>query len=550
MKKTSHLFTLLFLLFLQSANAQSWQWLHNPGCSGGFDEVSDFTIDDQGYIYMLGEFSCNGTIIDTTFAVTGPNNDSDIFLAKLNPDGSPVWIKRYGSFDNEHPQSIKVDKAGNLYMAGIFLGSTTIGGVGVTAVSGGSYGSFICKLDNNGDFIWLTQPKHQDLFTWIETWDMTIDNQANVYITGAYDGKMLIDQTAYESENNSRDIFVAKLDSSAQWIWSTTVPGMWEEYARTIKVDEQQNVYIAGEHSGDMDFGIVDFTEEYDYEGFIAKLDADGAFVWAKLSPQVKAIDIDKDANIYITGNLEGDLILGQDTVCGIYGAQQTFMARMNNDGNYAWAKAPDSWNYAHWGTTVHVAEDNSVIFAGQHNRDMDFDGLQLLGTNYENGYIASTDLNGNWLQVLRIGGANMELTPSEVQDYGDGFIAAGIYSGNSNFPPNYSFNHLWNGFIMSTETGFTTSLSELKEDEPCSIEVMPNPALNHWQLHLQQYSREALAEMSYLIQDVQGRKIHAAKGASMLKPISCEHLENGIYYLRLSGNKSNTIEVIKLVKQ
>lgn len=550
MKKISKLLILLIFLFSQKAISQNWEWLHDLGCPAGFDQVKSFAIDDQGFIYVLGEFSCTATIIDTIFTVPGSNNDSDIFVAKLNPDGSAIWIKQYGSYENEHPETIKVDQAGNIYIGGSFFWDTLLDDIRLFTHAGSTYSSFVAKLNNDGEVLWAAKPWHDDIFTQIRGWDMTIDEAANVYLVGEFSGDMAINGQLYASMDNAPDAYIAKLDSVGNWLWSKTIPNTGGEAFQVVEVDEDQNIYVAGAHSGDLDLGLLTVNDEWDYPGFIAKMDPSGALLWATLCLAVEDLDLDDMGNIYITGNFNQDLVLGTDTLLGWAGAQQAYMAKLDNNGNYTWAQTPEGYNFSNHGYSVHVKDDNNILFAGSNFRNITFDGIFVGGNSYENGYIAVSDPDGNWLEAHRAGGASMIFEPYDVQDYDGGIIAAGIYGGNGNFPPNFSFSNVANGFIASTETTFTTAIQSPLIGS-MSISVIPNPASTSWNLVIEDFSLNSNQELQYTLKDMYGRSVKALSSISdSVFQIPCVTLASGLYFLEVYDKGVSTKITCKLIKK
>lgn len=121
-----------FSLYLAKYNsAGTIQWVVAPGFGAGLS----VTTDNCGDIYWTGDFGGNITFGSTTFS---PSGGGDIFVAKYNTSGSPLWAIKAGGTNYETGQSITVSSPGNhLLLAGqyqspsIAFGSTTLTNVNV-----------------------------------------------------------------------------------------------------------------------------------------------------------------------------------------------------------------------------------------------------------------------------------------------------------------------------------------------------------------------------------------------------------------------------------
>ncbi|MFT5777682.1 MAG: hypothetical protein ACI837_000630 [Crocinitomicaceae bacterium] len=119
--------------------------------SGGTwsDEGNCLFLGKMGSVYVTGNFS--GTVdFDPgapTFNLTS-NGVLDVFIQKLDASGNFVWAKSVGGNQSDHGSSITVDTLGNIYVAGIFLGTVDFD-PGVSTfnfTSNGAHDAFILKL--------------------------------------------------------------------------------------------------------------------------------------------------------------------------------------------------------------------------------------------------------------------------------------------------------------------------------------------------------------------------------------------------------------------
>jgi hypothetical protein len=262
------------------------------------ESPSDFNIgvslasDASGNVYATGYF--NG-IADfdpsaSTFNLTSSGN-YDIFILKLDASGNFVWAKRMGGIDNDSGVDIKVDDSGsNVYSTGEFRSTVDFdpnGGI-FNLTSSGSRDIYISKLDASGNFVWAKKIGGSGAD---RGHSIAIDNTNNyVYIAGEFAGTTDFDPGA--GTNNltaagGQDSFVTKLDISGNFVWARGMGGADpEEPANCIQLDSAGDVIVTGWFSGTSDFnpGIETYnlTSAGENDVYIAKLDAEGNFVWAK----------------------------------------------------------------------------------------------------------------------------------------------------------------------------------------------------------------------------------------------------------------------------
>ena len=95
----------------------------------------------------------NGTM--TAFGGSLQSHDVDVFVAKLTPTGTPVWVTPLGGAGPDGPTYVAVDAAGDIYLAGQISGSAMFGSYPVGGFGG--LDVFVAKLDNaNGSVAWAT----------------------------------------------------------------------------------------------------------------------------------------------------------------------------------------------------------------------------------------------------------------------------------------------------------------------------------------------------------------------------------------------------------
>ncbi len=124
------------------------QWSLAAGGTGA-DSVDAMGIDGAGNVLIGGTFDEEITFGTTNHVSLGGR---DLYLTKLTSSGFYLWSRAFGSDKSERLTSLVVDPSGNIYLGGIFLGPVDFGG-GALQSAGGS-DIFVVKLDPNGTLQW------------------------------------------------------------------------------------------------------------------------------------------------------------------------------------------------------------------------------------------------------------------------------------------------------------------------------------------------------------------------------------------------------------
>jgi len=116
------------------------------------DTPKSISTDALGNSYVAGVFSNSITIGATTLTSTGFD---DLFVAKYDPAGNVIWAIHTGGYYNDYANSIAFDTSGNSYVAGNFESPTIVfGAYTLTNSTQYSDDLFIAKYDPLGNPLW------------------------------------------------------------------------------------------------------------------------------------------------------------------------------------------------------------------------------------------------------------------------------------------------------------------------------------------------------------------------------------------------------------
>jgi hypothetical protein len=291
----------------------------------GTEESKTVKIDRNGDIFLSGYFTGIAADFDPgpgTFLMSSASQgvSRDIFVLKLNSEGNFIWAKKIGGLDSDVANALEIDPDGNLVLTGYFQnysGSTDFDpGPGVFNMSGGLSSIFLCKLSNDGNFIWA---KSISGSFGVEGKALTSDSAGNIYSTGYFENKVdfnpgadtfnLVSTGAW----GTKDIYILKLDSSGNFEWAKQIGGPEVDEGSTITIDRNKNVLIGGYFLRTMDFdpgpGAFNMAAGVYEDAFILKLSPGGDFIWARQLGGIvfcNSLAADKEDNVYATGRFSG----------------------------------------------------------------------------------------------------------------------------------------------------------------------------------------------------------------------------------------------------
>ena len=107
-------------------------------------------MDAAGNVYVSGFYSGTMTVQSVTLTSRGL---FDIFLAKLDSNGTLLWLKSAGGTGSDIGHGVVVDGQGNVGVTGEFQGKATFDSRSVTAAGLGD--AFIAKYDAAGNNLWV-----------------------------------------------------------------------------------------------------------------------------------------------------------------------------------------------------------------------------------------------------------------------------------------------------------------------------------------------------------------------------------------------------------
>ncbi|MFH0893933.1 MAG: T9SS type A sorting domain-containing protein [Bacteroidota bacterium] len=196
------------------------------GIVGDIDENAySIVSNDEGYICVAGTFSGSTVEIvplSTEISIcTQPNND--IFLARLDPNGNPLWIKSVQGCGYKNSWAVAIDSSDNVYLSGNFQSRSLIidsSEIANAVTTNNYYDMFLAKYDSTGGLLWVDGAggNYND-----EAIGLAVDPSGKSYTTGYYESSSIAFDNTTLTNAGSSDIFLAKHNASSVTVFHTDV---------------------------------------------------------------------------------------------------------------------------------------------------------------------------------------------------------------------------------------------------------------------------------------------------------------------------------------
>jgi hypothetical protein len=302
------------------------------------DHALAVAADPAGSIFVTGWTTSSGWVAnaeDTTF-----DGDVDAFLIKISASGKHLWSRYLGGKEADEGYAVAVDAAGSVFVAGRTRSSGWLAG-GYDTTFGGDADAFLAKLSYRGVHLWSTYlgGKGYDFI-----WAAAVSSAGNVFVTGETKSSGWLSGGYNKSYAGKKDAFVAKLSGDGAHLWSSYLGGRNVDAGYGIAVDAAENVFVTGlTLSTNWTHGGYDTTQNGDYDGFVVKLSASGAFDWstylgARSADAGHGVATDAAGNAFVTGYTHsGDWISGgADDIPN--GGNDAFLLKLAPNGTPLWS--------------------------------------------------------------------------------------------------------------------------------------------------------------------------------------------------------------------
>jgi hypothetical protein len=276
---------------------------------------------------------------------------------------------------------------------------------------------FFCSLLNFAQlpgYVWGRSISGGD---YIKLGYSVIDGPGNVYMAGTFNQWVDFDpgpDSAKLTSVGDYDAFVGKLDSSGHMLWTIQLGSSGADRGEYVNVDALGNVYVTGSFSGTIDFdpgpGTASLTASAGTDAFVAKYDGAGNYIWAvgfaeSGNSTGKALGVDGNANVYVTGNFSGVISFTNGTSYISLGGNDVFICKLNSAGGLEWGQRIGGSSLDNASGIVADATGNVFALGMFENGTIDLDPGPD-SANYRTGtslaYLIKLNGNGGLIWAIR----------------------------------------------------------------------------------------------------------------------------------------------------
>ena len=537
MKTLKLFFILLLILSAASVYAQAPN-LQAENSFGGREADRAFSIQqtkDGGFIFAGHTASNNAD-------VHGNHGDEDMWVVKLNKDGSIKWQKPLGGFEDETGFSIQQTTDGGYIVAGesnSFNGDVT-----------GNHGNldfWVVKLDSSGNLIWQKSlgGSNADFATSVQ---QTKDG-GYILAGGSFsnDG----DLTLHHGPNIYADYWIVKIDAVGTLQWQKTYGGSLGDIAQSVRQTNDGGYIIAG-NSASNDGDITGVHDIVYGDAWIIKLNAQGNLQWQKTYggsdyEQANSIQQTTDGGYIAAGWSRSN----DGNVTGNHGNYDVWVTKLGNTGNLQWQKSLGGSN-GDLAYSIQQTKDNGYVVAGGTSSN---DGDASGNHGKEDFWVVKLNNNGAMQWQKSLGGSEYEEARSIYQTKDGGYAIAGwsgfINVNNGDVTGNHGDYDVWiaklaaSGAIASVNS--SVAENTINKTAENGLTISPNPASSFIQVDIAFTNATAMLQvMNSAGQLVMEKSLIKEKG-NYHQQLNISALPAGSYYVIIkSGNTRVSRQFVK----
>ena len=263
-------------------------------------------------------------------------------------------------------------------------------------------------------------------------YDIAVDKSGNSIVTGFFQGTVPFGSTVLTSYGK-RDGFIAKIDQDGNFVWAVQLGGTGNDIAYSVDLDNSDNIIVTGSFRLTSTFGTETKVSSGEEDIFVAKYDADGNLIWVNTAGG-SSVDRAQDASIDEQGNI---------IVTGFMSGEAAFdQQAITSYGGFdvfivKYNSSGDMLWVKHAGSdmddyTYSVATDdqNNIILAGDYNGLAAFDGIEILSLGETDIFLAKYDADGDLQWIKDMGGEFEDTATAVAVDDENNILVGGQFNG------------------------------------------------------------------------------------------------------------------------
>ena len=360
--------------------------------SSASEEVEAMAVDANGNVYLAGSFSNSMTVGTNLLSAQG----EDMFLIRVNASGDVFWAISAGGAGTDAASAIAVDAMGHVYVAGDTDSRPADFGTNSVTPTGGTDG-FIAKFSPLGSNLWTR----------------TIGSDSNDEAIGVAvmsDGVAVVGQVRNSeasinigslgvSGRGSDDGFVAKFDENGNTQWARVVGGTGSDVVNAVAVDGD-SIYFGGEFrstAATFNQGASFVTNQGGADLFVARFDRNGNLNWSSTvgtsgEETVNALSVRGDT-VAAVGFFTASVIAFGSDVLNNTGGEEAFLWGIRTNGQTRGANRFGGTGHDR-ALDIEIDPAGSLLIGGMFSSTSATFGTNTLGTPGTSGFVTKVSTN------------------------------------------------------------------------------------------------------------------------------------------------------------
>ncbi len=534
------LLSALALLFHLVLNAQ-FNWQLARQLTGEIQpSMNGLVVDAVGNTVVCGDFY--GTLTIGSLPALTSSGQSDLFVAKFGPDGTPIWVRSAGGTDFDDALDVALDGEGRITITGYFqspsitVGSTTLNRLGNMDI-------LVAQYDANGNAQWAQR------YGWTASsgleWGRAIvaDATGDLYVAGQYKTALQVPGLPDLQGCNGREQgFLIKLDADGNGIWSlvpqcTGDASLGLTTCDALALAPDGSVYLGGDFRGDTAYFATDTLANFMPSGqsddaFVVKYSPAGEEVWVRTwagtnYDEIRSLATDSEGNILVACTREGGHVIdGIDLpFAGSNGSYRMTLWKMTPEGSMLWGRRAGDASFSHEFNDLTVDANDHVWAGGNFQSRCTFDNIVFPNNGnfeYYSLFVAHYDADGVVQEVFADRAQGPRGVGELACDAVGGLYVAGSYTSSITFAPLAALEG--DAAFLVKSDDLTTDVKTALSDHTWS--VVPAPADRH--VVITAASGDALGNVRVL--DALGREVLRTSTQASTLNMDCSAWPAGSY--------------------
>ncbi len=220
-------------------------YLMKIGPDGVLEWTKQYGGDKDDAIYDIIEAQDGGYLMvgRTRSYSSESNENTDIYVVKIDENGNEEWARGYGTTDKESARAVAQVEGGYVI-------------AGATKTSSTQQDAYLLQIDIEGNMDW--SKTYGSFISYEDAIDVAVLSNGDIVLAGTKD---------------LQDFYLLRLDSNGIEIWENTYGNVQEDVCSAMVLDAEENILLAGATSaeGGLDIDVL-----------MIKVDGSGNELWTK----------------------------------------------------------------------------------------------------------------------------------------------------------------------------------------------------------------------------------------------------------------------------